>query len=172
MSGAEVAGEGDATADADAAGDADEASGADARHVDALRTPLEHAPLPAAEVDVGTPTTALAELGSFAGLDYGIWEMTTGTARDVEADELFVVLAGRGTVEFLDADDVPAPVPGAVDVALDARAPRILSLEPGSLVRLHAGERTRWTITETLRKVWLAPGDDIAQPATAQSAAG
>ncbi|TPW73659.1 cupin domain-containing protein [Schumannella sp. 10F1B-5-1] len=108
--------------------------------------------MPAAEVDAGAPTTALAELGSFAGLDYGIWEMTTGTARDVEADELFVVLAGRGTVEFLDAADVAA----SADVGA---VPRILSLEPGSLVRLHAGERTRWTITEPLRKVWLAPGE-------------
>ena len=55
---------------------------------------------------------------------------------DTEADELFVVLSGAGSVRF--ADD------------------SVVVLGPGSLVRLAEGERTEWTITETLRKVYLA----------------
>ncbi|MGO2112599.1 MAG: cupin domain-containing protein, partial [Pseudoclavibacter sp.] len=66
------------------------------------------------------------------------WEMTPGTATDTEADEVFVVLAGRARIEFLDP-----PLP-AIDVG------------PGSLVRLAEGMSTRWTVTETLRKVFIA----------------
>jgi len=130
-----------------------------AEHVDALGLALEHEPLPADEVESGAPTTGVVGLGTLPGgsageggsgsdsgsgsVDYGIWEMSVGAARDVEADELFVVLAGRGTVEFLDA-------------ALGS-ADRILDLAAGSVVRLHAGQRTLWTITEPLRKVYVTP---------------
>ena len=65
--------------------------------------------------------------------------MTPGAMRDVEADEVFVVLAGAATVEF--------DRPGA---AADRAA-------PGSVVRLEAGMRTVWTVRETLRKVYVAP---------------
>ncbi|TPW77309.1 cupin domain-containing protein [Schumannella soli] len=130
---------------ADAAGDASDGF-IPASHVDALSIALEHEPLPADEVEAGAPTAGIVELGTLpggSGLDYGIWEMSAGAARDVEADELFVVLAGRGTVEFLDA------APGSAD--------RILTLAAGSVVRLHAGQRTLWTITEPLRKVYVTP---------------
>ncbi len=86
--------------------------------------------------------TGLVELGSFAGTTVGIWEMTPGVDEDVEDDELFIVLAGHGTVEFL---------PGEGEPALPA-----ITLCPGSVVRLTAGMRTRWAVTETLRKVWIA----------------
>lgn len=33
----------------------------------------------------------------------------------------------------------------------------VVDLAPGDVVRLHAGERTRWTVTETLRKIYLTP---------------
>jgi uncharacterized cupin superfamily protein len=56
--------------------------------------------------------------------------------RDVEAEELFVVLSGAATVEF--DDDSPA-----------------LALGAGDVVRLTKGARTVWTVTETLRKVYL-----------------
>ena len=59
--------------------------------------------------------------------------------RDVEADEVFVVLAGDATVEFED----PALPP--------------IELRPGSIVRLDEGMRTVWTVRETLRKVYIAP---------------
>ena len=67
-----------------------------------------------------------------------MWEMTPGAMRDVEVDEVFVVLAGDATVEF-------------VDPALPS-----IELRPGSVVRLEAGMRTVWTVRETLRKVYVA----------------
>ena len=62
--------------------------------------------------------------------------MEPGVDHDTEADEVFVVLAGRGTVEFEDGE--------------------VVTLAPGVAVRLRAGERTTWTVTETLRKVYVA----------------
>ena len=32
----------------------------------------------------------------------------------------------------------------------------MIDLRPGAVVRLHAGERTEWTITSTLRKVYVS----------------
>ena len=97
---------------------------------------LEHQPVPADQSLGGTPRTGVAELGRFGGLDVGVWEMTPGVMSDIEADELFVVLSGAATVEF------------------DDGTPR-LTLGPGDVVRLADGARTVWTVTETLRKVYL-----------------
>ena len=98
---------------------------------------LEHEPVPDDQSLGGSPHTGVAELGQFGGLDVGVWEMTPGVMSDVEADEVFVVLAGDATVTF---DDGSAPI----------------DLRPGSLVRLHAGQHTTWTVRETLRKVYVA----------------
>jgi uncharacterized protein len=65
-----------------------------------------------------------------------VWEMTPGTMTDVEADEIFVVLSGAATVEFA-----------------DGTAP--LQLGAGDVGRLAAGAETTWTVTETLRKIYL-----------------
>ncbi|MDX1875705.1 cupin domain-containing protein [Mycolicibacterium sp. 120266] len=81
--------------------------------------------------------TAVHTLTEFGGLEIGVWEMTPGVMTDVEADEVFVVLSGAATVEFA-----------------DGTAP--LTLSPGDVVRLAAGTETVWTVTETLRKVYLA----------------
>lgn len=94
---------------------------------DALTTPVETDGI-----------TGLAELGSLGEAAVGVWEMAPGVDEDVEDDEIFVVLAGRGTVEFPDSG-LPT-----------------IALRPGSVVRLTAGMRTRWTVTETLRKLWIA----------------
>lgn len=102
-----------------------------------LSEPLAHQPLPADEVVAGSPTTAVVELGELDGpVEVGIWEMTEGVATDAEVDEIFIVLSGTGTVEFADGSRV--------------------ELAPGVVVRLHAGERTTWTITTPLRKVYIA----------------
>jgi uncharacterized cupin superfamily protein len=105
-------------------------------HVAALAVVLEREPVPSAQVVAGAPETGVAELGSFAGSSYGVWEMTPGAMSDVEADELFVVLAGTATVLFIDSNQT-------------------IVLAPGSTMRLHAGDRTIWTVTETLRKIYL-----------------
>lgn len=76
---------------------------------------------------------ALAGLGD---VDIGLWEMAPGRDDDTEADEVFVVLAGRGTVTFADGE--------------------VVELRPGVAVRLHAGEQATWVVTEALRKVYVA----------------
>ena len=91
---------------------------------------------PAEDVVSGTPTVGVVELGTFKDVELGIWEITPGVVRDVEADEVFVVLEGQGTVRFEDDSEV--------------------ELVPGAIVRLHEGEHTEWTIRTRLRKVYLA----------------
>jgi uncharacterized cupin superfamily protein len=68
------------------------------------------------------------------GMVAGVWQITEGVVADVEADELFVVVAGRATVEI---EGGPT-----------------LELEPGVVGRLQAGDRTVWRVHETLRKVF------------------
>ncbi len=113
--------------------------------------PLDHEPIEAwqrvgsaavsgpAGVDV---TTAFAELGSIGGADYGLWEMSVGSMRDVEGDEVFLVISGTGRIEF---EESTRP---DIDMA------------PETLVRLSDGEKTRWTITEApLRKLFIGPSE-------------
>ena len=78
------------------------------------------------------------ELGTWRGLEVGVWECAPGTYPDTEVDELFVVLAGSAIVEF-------------IDPALPA-----IEIEPGSVVRLEEGMRTVWTVREALRKVYVS----------------
>jgi uncharacterized protein len=102
----------------------------------AAKLDLPLADVPEAQRIAGKPRTGAAKLGAFGGVSLGVWEMTPGTMRDVEIDEVFVVLRGAATVAFEDGT--------------------VTDLEPGDLVRLHAGQKTVWTVTETLRKVYLA----------------
>lgn len=89
------------------------------------------------------PTTALAELGTIGGTDYGLWEMSFGAMRDVEGDEVFVVLSGTGRIDF------------------DEPARESIDLAPGVLVRLAEGMRTRWHIDDVpLRKLFIAPSEE------------
>ncbi|AFP37819.1 cupin domain-containing protein [Mycolicibacterium smegmatis] len=105
--------------------------------VDTTTLELDHEPVPAEQAVSGAPQTAAVALDEFGGMEVGVWEMTPGVMTDVEADEVFVVVAGSGSVEF--ADGSPT-----------------LHLRPGSVCRLKAGTSTVWTVTETLRKVYLA----------------
>ena len=99
-----------------------------------LTLPLES--VPDDQSVAGDPRTGARTLTEFGGLDIGVWEMTPGTMTDVEADEVFVVLSGAATVEFAD---------GTPD----------LHLRAGDVGRLAAGTETTWTVTKTLRKVYL-----------------
>jgi uncharacterized cupin superfamily protein len=95
--------------------------------------------VPAEQRVSGAPKTGLVQIEKFGGTMVGVWEMTPGAMRDVEVDEILTVLTGSATVEFQDG--------------------RKLTLEPGAVARLHAGQQTVWTVTETLRKVYvLLPG--------------
>ena len=104
--------------------------------VPAATITLDHEPMPSTQTVRGEPTTAAAAIDEFGGVEVGVWEMTPGVMSDVETDEVFVVLSGSATVEF--ADGRPTMHHG-----------------PGDLVRLSAGAETVWTVTETLRKVYL-----------------
>ncbi|MFE1082636.1 cupin domain-containing protein [Brevibacterium sediminis] len=87
-------------------------------------------------------TTGFAELGTIGGADFGLWEMNAGAMRDIEGDEVFLVISGTGRIEF----DEPRRDP--------------IELVPGSLVRLVDGMKTRWYIDGTpLRKLFIAPGE-------------
>lgn len=105
-----------------------------ARLVRAGTAPLPHEPLPDEQVSSGAPTSGLLELGTLGDVEYGIWEITPGVSTDVEADEVFVVLSGRARIDFADSS---------------------VEIGAGDVVRLRAGERTVWTVTETLRKVYV-----------------
>lgn len=105
--------------------------------VNAAALALLHSPVPAKQVQKGTPTASAVTLGEFDGHEVGVWEITPGTVTDVEADEVFIVLSGAASVEFVDEH-------------------RLVHLGPGSVMRLVAGQHTVWTVTETLRKVYFA----------------
>ena len=64
----------------------------------------------------------------------GIWQITPGTVTDTEANELFVVVSGRATIAVEGGD--------TFDVG------------PGDACVLREGDRTVWTVHETLRKAY------------------
>ena len=105
------------------------------RHVDVRIEPLKAYDLEADEIVEGTPTTAEAFVMAIGDVQVGIWEITPGTVRDVEKDEVFVVLEGEGTIRFAGGE--------------------VVEMGPGSLVRLNSGEVTEWEIRKTLRKVYV-----------------
>lgn len=110
---------------------------------DAAGLALEHEPVPADQVVAGSPTTAYLALDESAVGEIGVWEMSAGAMRDVEVDEVFVVLAGTATVEF---EHVPST----------GRPGDPIVLAPGAVVRLEAGMKTIWTVREPLRKVFIS----------------
>ena len=83
-----------------------------------------------------TLRTGHRELATLGTVNIGLWEAGPGVDVDIEVDEIFLVLCGRGTVVL---DDSTA-----------------IELRPGVLVELHAGDRTTWTITERIRKLYVA----------------
>jgi uncharacterized cupin superfamily protein len=88
------------------------------------------------DVVAGSPRASSRALDRIGETEVGVWQLTEGTVTDTEADEVFVVVAGRGTVAFPDGSEI--------------------ELRPGTAVRLHAGDRTVWTVRETLRKIYIA----------------
>jgi len=100
-----------------------------------LIVPLE--PVGAEDVEAGMPRQGLVELGELSGASAGIWELRAGTVRDVEIDEMFVVISGAATIHLLDED-------------------RSVEVKVGDVMRLTAGTRTRWVVPDHIRKVYLA----------------
>ncbi|MET0642030.1 MAG: cupin domain-containing protein [Jiangellaceae bacterium] len=102
---------------------------------DANAAAVEHAPVDTEDVLGGRPTMGTLPLSDEAGVELGVWEITSGIVTDIEADEVFVVLSGRGRLEFDDGTST--------------------ALAAGIVVRLRAGDRTRWIVYETLRKIYV-----------------
>jgi uncharacterized cupin superfamily protein len=102
---------------------------------------LDDDPLDPAAIVSGAPEASSCELSVSAdgSVRRGVWQITPGVVTDVEADEMFVVVGGRATIELLDRGEV-------------------LDVGPGDVCVLVEGERTRWTIHETLRKVYQITG--------------
>ena len=93
--------------------------------------------LDASSVVEGLPTAGYTVLDTLGDTEIGIWEMSVGTATDTEEDEVFVVVSGRASIHFA-ADD------------------RTIVVGAGDVVRLTAGMQTTWTVTETLRKIYIS----------------
>ncbi len=87
----------------------------------------------------GHPVTSNVVLTSQHNVRYGIWQITPGKSVQIAPTGMFVVLSGRATVAV---DGGPT-----------------LDIGPGDVCIWDGGERTIWTVHETLRKVWcqLAP---------------
>ncbi len=99
---------------------------------------LEPSDLDPAQIVSGDPRVSELELSSSVHggrqVVRGIWQMTPGVVTDTEADEVFVVVSGRATVEFADGT--------------------VLEVGPGDVAVLTEGAETTWTVHETLRKVY------------------
>lgn len=96
---------------------------------------LDWEPIPPQSVVSGTPRVGATTIAAPAGLEVGVWAHTVGVSTDVEADEVFVVLSGRATIEFEDGTE--------------------LNVGPGDVGILPPGAHTRWTVHEDLRKVYV-----------------
>ncbi len=94
-------------------------------------------PVPAADVDYGSPRQGAVELGQLGGVTAGIWELRDGAVLDTEVDEMFVVISGGATIKLLDEG-------------------RSVEVKTGDVMRLTAGTRTRWIVKDHIRKVYLA----------------
>lgn len=102
---------------------------------DATRTELRFSELPAEKSPAGPVSTGVSMLAATDDLEVGVWEHPVGTSTDVETDEVFVVLSGRGRVTCADGT--------------------VLDLQPGTVGILAAGTATTWVVEEPLRKVWV-----------------
>lgn len=98
---------------------------------------VTHETLDPESVVEGLPTAGYTVLDTLGDTKIGIWEMSIGSATDVEEDEVFVVLSGHASIHFA-ADD------------------RTIVVGTGDVVRLTAGMQTTWTVTETLHKIYVS----------------
>ncbi len=104
--------------------------------LDPLALELEPWPLEPDQIVAGEPLVSgrILDTSADGRVERGVWSHTAGVSRDTEADELFVVLVGRATIE----------VEGGPT----------LEVGPGDVGLLHAGDRTTWTVHEDLRKIY------------------
>lgn len=105
----------------------------------ALLETLEYEPVEPEKVLAGSPTTGYKELGTWKGVEVGIWEMTPGSMQDSEVEEIFIVIAGEATLtRTINGEEVT------------------VELSPGVVCHLEAGEQNRWDVRVALRKIYIA----------------
>ena len=107
---------------------------------DATQSQLRFTDLPGDKTPAGPVATGVTMLAATDDLEVGVWEHPVGTSTDVETDEVFVVLEGRGTVTDQHGN--------------------VIELAPGVVGALHPDDVTTWVITESLRKVWIIRSGD------------
>lgn len=83
----------------------------------------------------GGDEAAFVPLDALGDIEVGVWECQAGESRDLEADEVLLILKGEGEIEFADGS--------------------VIRLVPGVVVRLHAGDRTVWRVTSPIRKFYV-----------------
>ena len=106
--------------------------------VDAREVELEPDPVDPETILAGSPVASAAEVAQWSGgAETGVWRIEPGVVTDVEVEETFVVLDGRATIEC---------------------EGEIHELRPGSVCVFAAGAETKWTVTETLLKVYVIAG--------------
>ncbi|MET7321458.1 cupin domain-containing protein [Streptomyces sp. NPDC005549] len=104
---------------------------------------LEPEPLAPEQIVSGTPevTGRVVRESPDGRRARGVRQITPGVVTDTGADEMFVVLGGSATIE-------------------GAGGPT-LTVGPGDLVVLREGDRTTWTVHETLRRAYAT---DLGRP--------
>ena len=106
--------------------------------VNAASADLDPWPLESWQVVSGAPQVfgVVLDESPDGTVQRGVWEHAPGVSCDVEVDEMFMIVAGRATIEI---EDGP-----------------VLEVRPGDVGVLRAGDRTVWRVHETLRKVYQA----------------
>jgi uncharacterized cupin superfamily protein len=99
----------------------------------ALKAPLD--PENYISLDDGTRVPTGAHfVTEFAGAIVGVWGADPGHIGGLTTDEIFVVLEGRAEITFEDTRET-------------------ITVGPGDIVRLFAGQRNSWRTIDQLRKV-------------------
>jgi uncharacterized cupin superfamily protein len=75
-------------------------------------------------------------MASIDDMAVGVWDHTAGTSAHTEEDEVFIIVSGSAIVTEDGADPIEF---GAGDIGI-----------------LRSGARTTWSVTEPLRKIWIA----------------
>jgi uncharacterized cupin superfamily protein len=117
------------------------------RAVDAELTPSGPEP---DRVLAGNPVSSDLVLASDEKVSYGIWQITPGTSVQIAPTGMFVVLSGRATI------------------AVEGGS--TFGIGPGDVCIWDGGERTIWTVYETVRKVWCQVQMTARDSAAAASA--
>jgi hypothetical protein len=99
---------------------------------------LEPDPLDPEQVVRGNPETSSLTLAESEDGDEtcGFWRCTPGTMTDTEVEESFLIITGEARVEFEDGRD--------------------LTFGPGDTHTFAGGEKTVWTVRETVLKAYWA----------------